>query len=100
MNTIVSSPTAVGSSIINTNTASTGEMNMYTLAGSGGRSRGVSPHAQKNIESAVYAHIQAVRALGRTKVNTVEIAKSLGLSLAVVDKTLKSLKEKGVRVIA
>lgn len=61
-----------------------------------------SSHAQQpetKIESAVYAHIQAVRALGRTKINTVEIAKALGLSLGAVDKTLASLKQKGVRVI-
>lgn len=84
MNAIVSNTTAAGSSIINTDAASTiGTigMNTYTPAGSVGRSRGVSPHSRKNIESAVYAHIQAVRALGRRTINTVEISKALDCRL-------------------
>jgi hypothetical protein len=98
VNAIITCPTAAGSPIISTNTAST--MNTYTLAGgSVGRSRVVSSRSQKNIKSAVYAHIQAVRALGRTTINTVEISKALGLPLADIDRTVKLLKEKGVRVI-
>jgi hypothetical protein len=54
----------------------------------------------KNIESAVYAHIQAVRALGRTTINTFEISKALGLPLAAVDSTLELLKKKGIKVAA
>jgi hypothetical protein len=100
MNAIVSNPTAVGPSIINTNTASTiGMKNIYPAAGSAGHSGVVSPPSRKNLESAIYAHIQAVRALGRMTVNTVEISKALGLSLADVDRIVKLLKEKGVRVI-
>jgi hypothetical protein len=98
MNAIVSSPTAVGSSIINTNTASTS--GVYTLAvGSVGRSRVASPPSQKNIESAIYAHIQAVRALGRTRIDTAEIAKALDLTPFQVERTISSLTRKGVKLV-
>ena len=91
--------TAAGPSIISAKTSTIG-MNTYTPAdNSVGRSRVVSSHSQKSIESAVYAHIQAMRALGRRTINTVEISKALGLPPAAIDKTLESLKEKGVRVI-
>jgi hypothetical protein len=51
----------------------------------------------KKIESAVYAHIQAVRALGRTTINTTEVARALGLSLADVERTLSALRRRGVK---
>lgn len=53
----------------------------------------------KNIENAVYSHIQAIRALGRTRTDTSEIARALGLTQSVVEKTISSLTKKGVRVI-
>lgn len=53
--------------------------------------------ASKKIESAVYSHIRAMRALGRTKVETAEIAKSLGLSVSAVNRTLETLRKKGVK---
>ena len=64
------------------------------VAGTGG----AGSLSNKNVESAVYAHIQAIRALGRTTINTVEISNALGLPQAIVDGTLDSLKKKGVRV--
>lgn len=51
------------------------------------------------IEDAVYAHIQAMRALGRTRVNTAQIARALGLKTQVVDRAVSGLESKGVRVI-
>jgi hypothetical protein len=48
----------------------------------------VADHGAKNIENAVYAHIQAIRALGKTRVNTVDIARALGLPLREVEKTI------------
>ena len=53
----------------------------------------------KKIESAVYAHIQAVRALGRTQIEPEEIARALGLSVSQVHGTLAALKSKGVKTI-
>jgi hypothetical protein len=52
-----------------------------------------------NIESAVYSHIQAVRALGKTKITPEEIAAALGLSISDVRGTIEALKTKGVKVL-
>lgn len=49
------------------------------------------------IERAVFAHIQAVRTLGRSIVNTAEIAKALGLPLRDVAAVVDRLKTKGVK---
>jgi predicted Rossmann fold nucleotide-binding protein DprA/Smf involved in DNA uptake len=53
----------------------------------------------KRIESAVYAHIQAVRALGRTQIEPQEIARALGLSVQQVQSTVQALKQKGVKQV-
>jgi hypothetical protein len=57
-----------------------------------------SAGSNKNVENAVYAHIQAMRTLGRTKINTSDIATALGLPVAEVDKTIAALRKKGVKV--
>jgi hypothetical protein len=51
------------------------------------------------MERAIYSHIRAMRALGRTRIDTREIAKALGLSTVQVVSAIGSLKRKGVRVI-
>lgn len=53
-----------------------------------------------SIERAVYAHIRAIRTLGRTSVNTAEIAKALSLSISQVERAVAGLKDKGVKVVA
>jgi hypothetical protein len=53
---------------------------------------------EKQIENAVYAHIKAVRALGRTEVNTAEICKALRLPLKEVEQAASRLASKGVKV--
>lgn len=45
------------------------------------------------LESAVYAHIQALRRLGKTKTHTVEIAQALGLRLPDVERVVRKLME-------
>jgi len=60
----------------------------------------VKPQRQrsdKNIETAVYTYIRALRSLGKTQVNTAEIAKALGLPVSNVDRVLPKLTEKGIR---
>jgi hypothetical protein len=52
-----------------------------------------------DIESAVYAHIQAIRALGVTRTNSLRIANALGIPQRVVERTISSLTNKGVKVI-
>lgn len=46
---------------------------------------------------AVFSYIQAVRALGRTNVNTSEIADGLKLSVEIVEQAVAGLKSKGVK---
>jgi DNA-binding IclR family transcriptional regulator len=52
-----------------------------------------------DIESAIYAHIQAVRALGKTKIAPEEIARALDLPVSAVERSLSALNSKGVRVV-
>ena len=54
---------------------------------------------EKKIEAAVYSHIKAIRALGRTVINTVEIDESLSLPIEDVNRIVSRLKEKGVRPV-
>ena len=49
--------------------------------------------------SAVYAHIQALRGLGHTKTNTVEIARALELRLIDVERVVRHLRDRDVRII-
>lgn len=53
----------------------------------------------KAIEDAVYGHIAAVRALGRTSINTAEIAAALGVSLELVESTIEALRARNIRVV-
>jgi hypothetical protein len=53
----------------------------------------------KEVENAVYAHIQAVRALGKTKIAPEEIARALDLPVSAVEHSLSALQSKGVKVI-
>lgn len=50
------------------------------------------------VERAVFAHIQAVRALGRNEINTFEIAQALSLSPETVVMAVARLRDKGVRI--
>jgi hypothetical protein len=52
----------------------------------------------KKIVDAVFGYIQAVRALGRTTINTIEVARALNLSPSDVERTLSSLSKKGVKI--
>lgn len=68
------------------------------VVGVTGPARKSSRIETKDIESAVFAHIQAMRALGRTRVNVTEIATALGLYERQVEATLSALRNKGVKV--
>ena len=63
------------------------------------RTRAQKRSAPDEIERAVFAHIQAVRALGRTRINTADIALALGLPTKSVERAVAKLKDKGVKVI-
>ncbi len=58
------------------------------------------PTRSKNdIEGAVYAYIRAVRALGKTSVNSVDISRALSLPLGNVEQAIQGLRGNGVRII-
>lgn len=52
----------------------------------------------KEIERAVYSYIRAVRAIGRTRLNTIEISRALGISPTRVAQVVQSLSKKGVKI--
>ncbi len=58
-----------------------------------------SSRSGERVQNAVYAHIRAIRALGRTQINTAEVADALLLSVAEVNRAISSLEKKGVRVL-
>lgn len=60
---------------------------------------GVRPKDSKSIQNAVYAYVQAVRALGRKQLNTIEIAEALSIPVAEVNQAVTSLKKRGVKVL-
>ena len=51
----------------------------------------------RRIEAAVFSHIKALRALGKTLVNTAEISDALSISRQEVERAIKGLEQKGVR---
>lgn len=55
------------------------------------------PKDKDRIERAVYSHIRAVRTLGRTQINTSDIADALSLDVNDVNRAVQKLKSKGVR---
>ena len=90
LTTVRNSSTTIGkgiTSIPNTTTMGT----PFTVPVPAGGSRAQRP--DKKLEAAGYGHIRAVRALGRTQIDTNEIANALGLSRMQVHSTLESLKD-------
>ena len=53
----------------------------------------------KRVANAVYAHIQAIRALGRNTINTADIAEALSISVYEVNRAITALAKKGVKPI-
>jgi transcription initiation factor IIE alpha subunit len=64
----------------------------------GTKKEALASASMKDIQGAVYSHIQAIRALGRTDINTEEIAKALSIPVVSVNSVIAKLKEKGVRI--
>jgi hypothetical protein len=71
-----------------------------TFTGSGGANAGTStgPHSAKSVEAAVFAYLQARRALGVVQINSIEIAGALGLVQSIVELALHKLSSRGVKV--
>jgi hypothetical protein len=62
------------------------------------RRKGGNKKTESAVENAIYAHIRAIRALGRKEVNTSEISDALSLPVLIVNRAIASLKKKGVKV--
>jgi hypothetical protein len=90
--------TVAGVGTIKIDSASTATSVGMTTLSSAGVVTESRPHSDEVVESAVYAHLQALRALGQTRVNTADVAKALGIPQSLVDRTLESLLKKGVKV--
>lgn len=54
----------------------------------------------REVETAVYAHIRAMRTLGHTTLNTGQIATALSLPQRDVDMAVANLRNRGVKVVA
>lgn len=76
-------------------TATSVSSDIQTVPARGQRTR----RRKQDIESAIYSHVRALRALGRTRVNTAEIAKALDLPIHVVDEIVAKLTRKGVKIV-
>jgi hypothetical protein len=55
------------------------------------------PLPEAKVDSAVYSYIRAMRAIGKTRLNTAEIAAALGLPEATIRNAAARLSDKGVR---
>ena len=76
-------------------TISTASSTSYDIAAS--PSPGPPPASKKQLQLAILTHIQAIRALGRTEINTQEIADALCIYVQEVNDALEVLKKQGVR---
>jgi hypothetical protein len=54
--------------------------------------------AGRSVEGAVFGYIQAIRALGRTRVTTFDVATALSLTETEVLAVVAALRKKGVKV--
>lgn len=58
-----------------------------------------SAAAEKKIEGAVYAHLRAMRSLGRETITSREVADALAIPISDVNIAFRALRAKGVKVI-
>ncbi len=86
-----------GHMTISTNVSRTSTGQFVPIARVIRSARGPRSLSDEDVEKAVYAHIKAVRALGRETANTLEIARALSIPLRRVEEAAKRLEPKGVR---
>ena len=70
---------------------------MTLISSGGGTSGSFGAVGSNELQNAVFSYIQAVRALGRTRVNTIEIASALGVNAGRVAEAIAHLESKGVK---
>lgn len=64
------------------------------------RAAGNSIGRASSVESAVFAHIRAMRALGRVTANTAQIARALSVTTREVDQAVSRLHDRGVKLVS
>jgi hypothetical protein len=103
MSTANTGPLTMFPAATNTVSATTPAPTTNTVTVSMGTKATVTVTARKitaaDMQDAIYTHIQAVRALGKTKITPEEIARALELPVSTVEGAISTLKNKGVKVI-
>lgn len=82
--------------VLSQNSSTSGATIVSSGSVPGGRTHARSPH---DIEGAILGYVRAIRALGRTTINSAEIAEALSIPLSDVHKAVGNLRPRGVRVI-
>jgi hypothetical protein len=98
MNALLRNPISATRSRYVTDLTSTSSGTTIPVGGPGAQispRRSLSP---KSIEEAVFAYLQAKRALGAVQISSEEIARALGLAQSVVKPTLVKLISRGVKL--
>jgi hypothetical protein len=81
-----------------TNEANTTTLIPYTAPDHVTRRRAkIARVASQNVEAAVYSYIQAMRALGKTKISAADIATALSVPIKAVERAGSNLGPKGVK---
>ena len=85
-------------------TTQSGTTSTATTSGTSGTSGNIEaspspeiPASKDKLRLAILTHIKAIRTLGRTEINTQEIADALSISVQEVNDVLEALKKHGVR---
>ncbi len=58
----------------------------------------ISGVSDKKLEAAIYGHLRAMRALGKTVIDTANVAEALSLPVSTVNEVVVRLQKKGIKV--
>jgi len=90
--------TATASGLSKADATSAGKSTTWRVPAYRSDKKGTGDQRRKGEEKAVYAYIQARRALGEVALNTVEIADALAIPVREVEAIVAKLADRGVRV--
>lgn len=96
--TVSVSGTSAGSAVGSVTVSSSGGSTAGGFAGSRGSGAATLHIASETLNDAVYSYLQALRALGQTKVNSDEIAGALNISSHAARRALNALGDRGVKI--
>jgi hypothetical protein len=99
-NIVFDTSSSSGSYVVSTNPTSNAPVGTkFWMIETGHHRLSRSGHSESNVESAIYAHIKAIRSLGKHTINTEEIATALSLPVSVVNRAISGLRSKGVKAV-